>query len=51
MPIGVFRFSGDQVRFSGAGRWSDSPMFSWNGKPTAGVALPDQPSSERKGEL
>jgi hypothetical protein len=37
-------FSGGQFRFSGAGRWSDPPMFSWDGRPPAGVVLPDQPS-------
>jgi hypothetical protein len=37
-------FSGGQFRFSGAGRWSDPPMFSWDGKPPTGVVLPDQPS-------
>jgi hypothetical protein len=33
-------FSGGKVDFSGARRWSRPPMFSWDGKPPAGVVLP-----------
>jgi uncharacterized protein YjbI with pentapeptide repeats len=37
-------FSGGEVDFSGATRWSHPPVFSWDDKPPAGVALPVQPS-------
>lgn len=44
-------FSGGEVSFAGAKDWSHPPIFSWEGKPPAGVVLPVQPSEERKGKL
>ena len=43
------KFSGGQVSFADVGLWSHPPMFSWDGKPPAGVVLPVQPPEETKG--
>jgi uncharacterized protein YjbI with pentapeptide repeats len=45
------RFSGSTVDFSGAARWTHPPMFSWDGEPPPGVALPVQPPGEPQGKL
>ncbi len=35
-------FSGGEVSFEHAKRWSHPPVFGWDGKPPAGVLLPDR---------
>jgi hypothetical protein len=42
------RFWAGRVDFTGAIRWSRPPMFTWNGKPPAGVVLPVQPPKETR---
>jgi hypothetical protein len=44
-------FAGGEVNFAGAMDWSHPPTFSWEGRPPVGVALPVQPSEERKDKL
>jgi uncharacterized protein YjbI with pentapeptide repeats len=44
-------FSGGTVDFARVRRWSHPPMFSWDGKPPAGVVLPVQPIEETKSLL
>ena len=41
-------FSGGTLDFARARQWSHPPMFSWGGKPPAGVVLPVQPSGETR---
>ena len=51
VDFGSARFSGGTVDFSGAARWTHPPMFSWDGEPPPGVALPVQPPGEPHGRL
>ena len=44
-------FSGGTVDFSRAAGWAHPPMFSWDGGPPLGVALPVQPPGEPQGKL
>jgi hypothetical protein len=44
-------FSGGTVDFSHARSWTHPPMFSWDGEPPSGVALPVRPPGEPQGTL
>ena len=45
------RFADGTVNFSHAAHWAHPPVFSWDGEPPAGVALPVQPPGEPQGKL
>jgi hypothetical protein len=51
VSFGTAEFSGGTVSFSEARRWSHPPIFSWDGKPPTGVALPAEPSKETRDNL
>jgi uncharacterized protein YjbI with pentapeptide repeats len=44
-------FSGGQVRFDRVKNWSYTPLSDWDGKPPAGVVLPDSPPKGPSGSL